>query len=105
MIQQTTDSYSPGGTTQVKTTTATQPRVQPIPSTTSTPQTGGGHPVENPHTGVSPVTTVETTNPTSIVKVEADHLVINGNHRIDKKKAALIGGSIIGTAILLKLIL
>jgi hypothetical protein len=114
MILQPADSYSSGGSTAertvqptvVSTPTVNQPIVQPIiTTTTSTPQTGGSHPIVNPEPGTDSNSSGKTDSRASFVKVEGDQLVINGNHRIDKKKAALVGGGLIGAAFLIKLVL
>ena len=114
MILQPVDSYSSGGSTtqrtvqptEVITPTVKQPVLQPIiTTTTSKPKTGGSHPIVNPETNTSSEPSGETTSRAPIVKVEGDYLVINGNHRIEKKKAVLVGGGLIGAAVLLKLVL
>lgn len=101
-------------------TTTSKPVVQPITTTTTiTPKTGGSQPIitttiskpktgdnhVNPETNNSSEPSGEFTSHDPIVKVEGDQLVINGNHRIGKKKAALVGGGLIGAVLLLKLVL
>jgi hypothetical protein len=87
-------------------TTTSTPVVQPIITTsTSKPQTGGSHPVVNPELETDSNSSGKTDSRISFIKVEGDQLVINGNHRIGKKKAALVGGGLIGVAVLLKLVL
>jgi hypothetical protein len=134
MILQPVDSYSSGGSTVkrtieptvVKTPTVKQPVLQPEPikkpapvitttstpvvqpiitPTTSIPKTGGSHPIVDPKPDSGSEPSGETTPRNTFVKVEGDQLVINGNHRIGKKKAALVGGGLIGAAVLLKLVL
>jgi hypothetical protein len=134
MILQPVDSYSSGGSTVkrtieptvVKTPTVKQPVLQPEPikkpapvitttstpvvqpiitTTTSKPKTGGSHPIVDQKPDAESNPSGETTPLNSFVKVEGDQLVINGNHRIEKKKAALVGGGLIGVAVLLKLVL
>ncbi|PWN06103.1 hypothetical protein [Rhodohalobacter mucosus] len=121
MILQPADSYSSGGSTLqrtvqptvVKVPTVNQPVLQPDPvkipdpviRTRLMPQTGGPHPIVDPKpdAGIEPLGVIISGN--SFVKVEGDQLVINGNHRIEKKKAALIGGGLLGAAVLLKIVL
>jgi hypothetical protein len=114
MILQPADSHSSGGSTVertvqptvVSTPTVNQPIVQPIiTTTTSTPQTGGSHPIVNPEPETDSNSSSKTDSRASFIKVEGDQLVINGNHRIGKKKAALVGGGLIGAAFLIKLVL
>lgn len=111
---QPTDSYSSGGSTAERTVqptvisipTVNQPVVQPIiTTTTSKPQTGGSHPIIHPKPDNGSDPSGESASHNPFVKMEGDQLVINGNHRIGKKKAALIGGGLIGAAVLLKLVL
>ena len=82
-----------------------EPVIQPIITTTSKPRTGGSHPIINSNTNTSSKPSDETITRNPLVKIEGDQIVINGNHRIEKKKAALVGGGLIGAAVLLKLVL
>lgn len=104
MILQAVDRYSSGGSTINGPTV-----IQPITPTTSVPQTGGSSPIVNPVSKPANENDMDSKsgagNRAPYLQVDGDQLVINGTHRISKKRAVIIGVSTIGAGLLLKFIL
>ena len=79
--------------------------IQPIVATIA-PKTGGSHPIIDPVLQPDPpVVTATGQNPTPWVRMDGATVVFNGQHHIEKRHLARIGGGLLGAALLYKVIL